>query len=68
MAGSYPELDKTFKNTSTVFGFRHYETNVNESFCEKKIVLAMELQRHQRPRFLFNVVAKRIQNFPENNY
>ena len=29
MAGSYPELDKTFKNTST-------ETNVNESFCEKK--------------------------------
>ena len=61
MAGSYPELDKTFKNTST-------ETNVNESFCEKKIVLAMELQRHQRPRFLFNVVAKRTQNFPENNY
>ena len=36
MAGSYPELDKSFKNTSTVFGFRHYETNVNESFCEKK--------------------------------
>ena len=33
MARSNPKPDKTFKKVSTVFGLKHYEANVNESFC-----------------------------------